>query len=89
MLLVQTINSSGIYYIADKEKLNMVTKSSSTPDNVVALVIPKDTDREEKIYTFDEIKDIQSKLMQIAGKAENGKEEVDQFNEVICSAVFI
>ncbi|XP_046860850.1 E3 ubiquitin-protein ligase rnf213-alpha-like [Xenia sp. Carnegie-2017] len=82
MLLVQTINSSGIYYIADKEKLNMVTKSSSTPDNVVALVIPKDSDREEKIYTFDEIKDIQSKLMLIAGKAENGKEEVDQFNEV-------
>ncbi|XP_046861644.1 E3 ubiquitin-protein ligase rnf213-alpha-like [Xenia sp. Carnegie-2017] len=41
-----------------------------------------DRNREEKIYSLDEIKDIQSKLMLIAGKAESGKEEVDQFNEV-------
>ena len=88
MVQVEAINSCGIYYIADKEKEkgNKATKTSGKPEEVVVLVVPEDTDRnrEEKIYSLDEIKDIQSKLMLIAGKADSGKEEVDQFNQVIC-----
>ena len=88
MVQVEAINSSGIYYIADSEK----TKESKHVDNgvklclenLVSLVVPKDQikNREEKIYSLEEVKDVQSKLMLIAGKAENGKEEVDQFNQV-------
>ena len=91
MVQVEAINSCGIYYIADLEKLNEATKTSVKPEEVVVLVVPEDADRnrEEKIYRLDEIKDIQSKLMLIAGKAESGKEEVDQFNEVIYSFEFI
>ena len=88
MVQVEAINSCGIYYIADeeKEKENKATRTSGKPEEVVVLVVPEDTDRnrEEKIYSLDEIKDIQSKLMLIAGKADSGKEEVDQFNQVIC-----
>ena len=88
MVQVEAINFSGIYYIADSEK----AKESKHVDNgvklclenLVCLVVPKDEikNREEKIYSLEEIKDVQSKLMLIAGKAESGKEEVDQFNQV-------
>ena len=75
MVQADAINSCGIYFIADNEIFN---------ENVVHLVVPKDEkkNREEKIYSLEEIKDVQSKLMLIAGKAENGKEEVDLFNQV-------
>jgi hypothetical protein len=88
MVQVEAINSSGIYYIADSKK----AKESKQVDNgvklclenLVCLVVPKDEikSREEKIYSLEEVKDVQSKLMLIAGKAESGKEEVDQFNQV-------
>ncbi|CAB4025761.1 Hypothetical predicted protein, partial [Paramuricea clavata] len=86
MVQVEAINSSGVYYIADNEK----TKESKHVDselcleNLVSLVVPKDEikNRDEKIYSLEEIKDVQSKLMLIAGKAESGKDEVDQFNQV-------
>jgi hypothetical protein len=93
MFQVKAINSSGIYYIADSEK----AKESKHADNgvklclenLVSLVVPKDEikNREEKIYSLEEVKDVQSKLMLIAGKAENGKEEVDQFNQVCITDV--
>ena len=88
MVQVEAINSSGIYYIADNEK----TKESKHVDNdsklclenLICLVVPEDNEknREKKVYFLEEVKDVQSKLMLIAGKAESGKEEVDQFNEV-------
>jgi hypothetical protein len=88
MVQVEAINSSGIYYIADSEK----AKESKHVDNgvklcienLVSLVVPKDEikNREEKIYSLEEVKDVQSKLMLIAGKAESGKDEVDKFNQV-------
>jgi len=51
-------------------------------NDVIRLTVPtKDGSEEEqrKTYTVDELKDLQSKLMLIAGKAEKGKEEVEQF----------
>ena len=88
MVQVQEIHSSGTYYIADSEKTKE-SKHTDTDDklcleNLICLVVPKDTEknREEKVYTLEEVKDVQSKLMLIAGKAECKKEEVDQFIEV-------
>ena len=88
MVQVEEINSCGTYCIPDLE----VTQGSKhdnvgvklTPENLVRLVVPGGNDRnqEEKIYSLEEIKDIQSKLALIAGKGDSGKEEVDHFNQV-------
>ena len=84
MAQVKAINSFGVYYIADSK----TTKDSSGLElhieNLVSLVVPEDKneDREEKVYSLEEIKDVQSKLMLIAGKKDSGKEEIDQFNRV-------
>jgi hypothetical protein len=85
MVQVEAINSTGIYFIADSEiNKPLSNKEKSCLENLVCLVVPEDEvkNREKKVYSLDEIKDVQSKLMLIAGKAESGKEEVDQFNEV-------
>ena len=86
MLQVEAINSSGIYYIADSEKSKDIKELNngdrSCLENVVCLIVPKEKNREKKIYSMEEVKNVQSKLMLIAGKAESGKEEVDQFNQV-------
>ena len=88
MVQVEAINSSGTYYIADteitKEVKNLSTGVGLNLENLVCLVVPEDRqkNREKKVYSLEEIKDVQSKLMLIAGKAESGKEEVDKFNEV-------
>jgi hypothetical protein len=87
MIQVEAINSSGIYYIADSEKTKEskhVVDSELCLENLVSLVVPKDEIKNwnEKIYSLEEIKDVQSKLMLIAGKAESGKDKVDQFNQV-------
>ena len=85
MVQVEAINSFGKYFIADsKTNKRMNNDNKLCVENLVCLVVPKDEikNREERIYSLDEIKDVQSKLMLIAGKADSGKEEVDQFNEV-------
>ena len=87
MVQVEAINSSGVYHIADgkaRESTHISGGLELRLENLVRLVVPgnENKDREERNYSFDEIKDVQSKLMLIAGKAESGKEEVDQFNQV-------
>ena len=86
MAQVKAINSSGIYYIAHSEKSKDIkhvnSGLSARPENSVCLVVPEEENREEKIYSLEEVKDVQSKLMLIAGKADTGKDEVDQFNQV-------
>ena len=76
---VKALNSCGVYHIADSD-----SGMGLCLENLVYLVVPKEenTNREERVYSLDEIKDVQSKLMLIAGKADSGKEEVDQFNQV-------
>ena len=50
------------------------------------MVVPQESNegngREERWYTVQELNDLQSKLMLIAGKAEMGKEDVERFVEV-------
>ena len=89
MVQVEAINCSGTYYIADTEKMIKEVKHVNAGvelhlENLVCLVVPEDRQksREKKVYSLEEVKDVQSKLMLIAGKAESGKEEVDNFNEV-------
>ena len=89
MLQVEAINSCGIYFIADselrvKDSKHVKKEGRLCLENLVYLVVPTDEEknREEKIYSLEEIKDVQSKLMLIAGKADSGKEDVDQFNQV-------
>ena len=46
-------------------------------------VLPEKAGGEKKVYSFDELLDLQSKLMLVAGKAEVGQmENVDRFVEV-------
>ena len=44
----------------------------------------KEDNQEEELryYTLQQLNDLQSKLMLVAGKAEKGKDEVDRFVEV-------
>ena len=86
MVQVEAINSSGVYYIADRKARESTYINGGLElrlGNLVRLVVPGDEnkDREERVYSLEEIKDVQRKLMLIAGKAESGK-EVDQFNQV-------
>ena len=91
MVQVEAINSSGVYYIADS-KIAKYNKQGNSGvklplENLVCLVVPEDNkmNRDEKFYSLEEVKDVQSKLMLIAGKAESAKEEVDHFNQVCMS----
>ena len=88
LVQVEAINSCGVYYIADNEiapeRKHVNSGMGMCLKNLVYLVVPKEENknREERVYSLEEIKDVQSKLMLIAGKADSGKEEVDQFNQV-------
>ena len=85
LVQAKTINSSGVYIVGH------VDTNSCSPteqgrrlsfNDVIRLTVPmKDGSAEvqSKTYSVDELKDLQSKLMLIAGKAEKGKEEVEQF----------
>ena len=85
LVQAKTVNSSGVYVVGHVE-----TKSCSPTEqgrrlsfnDVIRLTVPtKDGSAEvkSKTYSVDELKDLQSKLMLIAGKAEKGKDEVEQF----------
>ena len=57
-------------------------------EEAVQLVIPKSKGEDNnKVYTYQQLNDLQSKLMLVAGKATEGKEQVDRFVEVsvVCS----
>ena len=91
---VETINESGVYHIADfellKSRRNGARNDEVCLENTIHLVVPGDHEkkREKKIYSLEEVRDVQSKLMLIAGKAGSGKDEVDQFTEVGLSRPF-
>jgi len=85
LVQAKTINSSGVYVVGHVD-----TKSCSQTEerrrlsfnDVIRLTVPTKDGSEKvqsKTYSVDELKDLQSKLMLIAGKAEKGKDEVEQF----------
>ena len=88
LVQAKMINSSGVYAVG---QLTCEGGSSTeyekrlSLDDVVSLALPpKDggQDLQSKTYSLDELKDLQSKLMLIAGKAEKGKDEVERFVKV-------
>ena len=89
LVQAEMINSSGVYFVG---RLNQEQGSTSEKEerlslaHVVRLTVPPKKSGEDNaqdvVYSLDEIKDLQSKLVLIAGKAEKGKDEVDTFVKV-------
>ncbi len=56
-------------------------------ESVIQLVVPPEARHDdalskERKYTVQELNDLQSKLMLVAGRADMGKEDVDRFVDV-------
>ena len=88
LVQAKTINSSGVYLVGhldDEKGLSPEQGKRLSFKDVIRLMVPlKDRSEKEqrKTYSIDELKDLQSKLMLIAGKAEKGKSDVEQFVRV-------
>ena len=84
----KTINNNGVYLIGSLDPVEgptMQSKIRPCLENVVRLTVPlrdEEGNDESKIYSLDDLKDLQSKLMLIAGKAEKGKDDVETFVKV-------
>ncbi|XP_022803330.1 E3 ubiquitin-protein ligase rnf213-alpha-like isoform X2 [Stylophora pistillata] len=80
-----TINCSGVYvvgHLGTKKGPSQVQEKRLSLKDVIRLTVPlkdESAKEQEKTYSIDELKDLQSKLMLIAGKAEKGKDDVEQF----------
>ncbi|XP_071135692.1 E3 ubiquitin-protein ligase rnf213-alpha-like isoform X2 [Mytilus edulis] len=81
----KAINSNGIYEVGNSDMNN----HSRTPalKEVLTLNVVQDVDSDDveslrvntRRYKYDQLLDLQSRLMLVAGKAEQGKDEVDRF----------
>ena len=84
LMEAKAINEHGVYRVGciseDVEK----SIETLTLDAVIQLKLPAD----EKRFTLDDLKDLQSKLMLIAAKASHGKEDVDRFVDVSLLSTF-
>lgn len=84
----KTINNNGVYVVGSvgsEEGPAMQSEGRPCLESVVRLTVPLRDEKgndESKIYSLDELKDLQSKLMLIAGKAEKGKDDVETFVKV-------
>ena len=82
LLEAQAINEKGVYRVGCLSKNASAAMEKLSLDTVVELSVPQGEKGECKVYTLDDLKDLQSKLMLIAAKASHGKEEVDRFVDV-------
>ena len=84
LVQAKMINSSGVYVVGKFLEKDSPEEERLSLDQVVRLTVPPKErgGSHDKVYTLDELKDLQSKLMLIAGKAEKGKDEVDTFVKV-------
>lgn len=63
-------------------KINIFSEIKTNLEDVITLIIPQ-ADGEERIeYSYSKVKELQGKVMLIAGRASKGKESVDRFVEV-------
>ena len=95
LVQVKTINSSGVYLVghldSSKDPSAKQGKRLSYKD-VIRLTVPfKDGSEKEqrKTYSIDELRDLQSKLILIAGKAEKRKDDVEQFVRVSENTIIV
>ena len=79
----KAINKRGVYLVGVGEYVDKSIETL-TLDTVIRLKFPAD----EKRFTLDDLKDLQSKLMLIAAKASHGKEDVDRFVDVSLLSTF-
>ena len=88
LVQAKRINSDGVYvvgWLVPEGDPSTEGERRLSLDDVVRLTVPiKDGDENVQIktYSLDEMKDLQSKLMLIAGKAEKGKGDVETFVKV-------
>ena len=84
LMEAQTINEKGVYCIGclNGDQSSSAVLEKLTLDNVIQLTVPTGENGKSKNYTLNALKDLQSKLMLIAAKASQGKEEVDRFVDV-------
>ena len=78
----QVINEKGVYHVGCLSESASAAMEMLSLDTVVELSVPQGEKGELKVYTLDDLKDLQSKLMLIAAKASQGKEKVDRFVDV-------
>ncbi|XP_021363650.1 E3 ubiquitin-protein ligase rnf213-alpha-like, partial [Mizuhopecten yessoensis] len=87
--LAQTaaINSVGIYQVGRLPDQKWEQKPELK--DVISLHVSEDENgaRQRKLYHYDQLHDLQSRLMLVAGKAEMGKEDVDRFTLILDSVV--
>ncbi|XP_043084874.1 E3 ubiquitin-protein ligase rnf213-alpha-like isoform X2 [Puntigrus tetrazona] len=75
--LASAINTNGIYIIsAQNRKLHL--------EDILKLHIMEEHDEgcETRIYSFEDLRELQNKLMLMSGKGDQGQREVNQFAEV-------
>ena len=82
LMEAQSINKQGTYRVGCGDESSSIVPEQLTLDNVIQLTLPTGEHGKGKIYSLDNLKDLQSKLMLIAAKASQGKEQVDGFVDV-------
>ncbi|VDI41573.1 Hypothetical predicted protein [Mytilus galloprovincialis] len=85
----EAINTKGIYQVGNLKKIENLRKTNL--NEVLELRVAEDDLEgkvaQRKLYRYDQLHDLQSRLMLVAGKAEKGKDEVDRFMEILDGAV--
>ena len=84
LMEAKTINEHGIYSVGclyEDESSSIVPERLTLP-NVIKLRVLSAKTENSKEYTLNDLKDLQSKLMLIAAKASQGKQDVDRFVDV-------
>ncbi|XP_067280905.1 E3 ubiquitin-protein ligase rnf213-alpha isoform X2 [Pseudorasbora parva] len=79
--LASAINTNGIYIISAQNQKKLCL------ENILKLQIVEEHDEgcEIRIYSLEDLRDLQNKLMLMSGKGDQGQCEVDQFAEVFAS----
>ncbi|XP_016095221.1 E3 ubiquitin-protein ligase rnf213-alpha-like isoform X1 [Sinocyclocheilus grahami] len=79
--LASAINTKGIYIISAQNQKKLCL------ENILKLHIMEEHDEgcERRIYSLEDLRDLQNKLMLMSGKGDQGQCEVDQFAEVFAS----
>ena len=80
---VDNINNYGAYTINCKEK-----KLLQSIESAVSLKITQ-INAAKKIYSFDDLKDLESKLVLIRGRSTNGGKEITRFLDVSAIVTYI
>ncbi|XP_052062754.1 E3 ubiquitin-protein ligase rnf213-alpha-like isoform X2 [Mytilus californianus] len=83
----EAINGKGIYQVGNLEKKTFLKIPELT--DVLELRVPEEEGNmaQRNHYRYDQLHDLQSRLMLVAGKAEKGKDDVDRFMLILDSVV--